>query len=111
MFLQQQHARDDSGAGNSQDCGAYNVGQVMRAKVHSGEPDQKRDWQTRKPDAPTRENQNTKKRRRGSNVTGGKCVVFGAEPVLNFFRSYRRTGATWCDLNAAPDYASNRERH
>ncbi len=42
-------------------------------------------------------------------MTGGKCVVFGAEAVPNFFRSYGRTGATCCDFNAAPDYACNCE--
>ena len=48
----------------------------MRAEVHSGEPDQNRDWETGEADAAACENQNTKKRGRGHNVTGRKRVIF-----------------------------------
>jgi len=43
-------------ASDSQHCSADNVGKVMRTEVHSGEPDQNRDWQTCKTDAAAGEN-------------------------------------------------------
>ena len=52
----------------------------MRAEVHSGEPDQDRDWKTREADTAAREDQNTKKCGRRENMTGGKRVIFRAKP-------------------------------
>jgi hypothetical protein len=55
--------RDEQGAKSSQDRRANDVGEIMRAEVHSGEPDQNRDWETGETDAPPCENQNAKKGR------------------------------------------------
>ncbi len=66
----------------------------MRAKIHSGEPDQNRDWKTRQADTAAREDQNTKKCGRRQNVTGGKRVIFRAETRTSpaQLRFHRRAG-------------------
>ena len=75
----QEKSQNDGSADNPQDCGANNVRKVMRAKVHSRKPDQNRDGQTDEADAAACQNQNTKKRDRGRDVTGRKRVIFSAK--------------------------------
>ena len=50
---QQEEVRYDKGAQGSQDCRANGVGEIMGAEVHPREPDQNRDCDAHKADAPT----------------------------------------------------------
>jgi hypothetical protein len=54
--LSEEELRDDYSAQESKNSGTYDVGQIMRADVHSRETDQDRDWQTGETDPPACKN-------------------------------------------------------